>query len=111
MSPLSNPNPFDRLLAPSETPPDLSLPTPPPAQAEETVLLKRATFQLSETLLNDLDRYHLQWQLAQGKAHTPYKEVMVEAAIAFFLTSAAQNPKPWQALLDRWQASRRTARR
>jgi hypothetical protein len=47
-------------------------------------------FQLSEEVLKQLDRYHLQLQLELGKADAPYKEVIVEDAIAQFLANADQ---------------------
>jgi len=51
-------------------------------------VIRKSTFQLSEEILKQLDRYHLQLQLDLGKADAPYKEVIVEEAIAQFLVSA-----------------------
>jgi len=50
--------------------------------------IRKSTFQLSEEVLKQLDRYHLQLQLELGKADAPYKEVIVEEAIAQFLANA-----------------------
>ncbi len=52
--------------------------------------IRKSTFQLSEEVLKQLDRYHLQLQLELGKAEAPYKEVIVEEAIAQFLVNADQ---------------------
>ena len=52
--------------------------------------IRKSTFQLSEEVLKQLDRYHLQLQLELGKADAPYKEVIVEEAIAQFLVNADQ---------------------
>ena len=54
----------------------------------ESQQVRKSTFQLSEEVLKQLDRYHLQLQL--GKADAPYKEVIVEEAIAQFLANADQ---------------------
>ncbi len=50
--------------------------------------IRKSTFQLSEEVLKQLDRYHLQLQLELGKADAPYKEMIVEEAIAQFLANA-----------------------
>jgi hypothetical protein len=50
--------------------------------------IRKSTFQLSEEVLKQLDRYHLQLQIDLGKADAPYKEVIVEEAIAQFLIDA-----------------------
>lgn len=47
-------------------------------QAEK---LRKATFKLSQSVLEQLDTFHLQLQLELGKANAPYKEVIVEEAI------------------------------
>jgi hypothetical protein len=52
--------------------------------------IRKSTFQLSEEVLKQLDRYHLQLQIDLGKADAPYKEVIVEEAIAQFLAKADQ---------------------
>jgi hypothetical protein len=43
-------------------------------------------------VLEDLDRFQLQLQLELGKANTPYKEVIVEEAIAQWLAQAEKSP-------------------
>ncbi len=53
--------------------------------------LRKSTFQISETVLNQLDQLHLQLQLELGKANAPYKEVIVEAAIVQLLEQANSN--------------------
>ena len=50
--------------------------------------IRKSTFQLSEEVLKQLDRYHLQLQIDLGKTDAPYKEVIVEEAIAQFLVNA-----------------------
>ena len=47
--------------------------------------LRKATFQLNEEVLKQLDILHLQLQLELGKAEAPYKEVIVEEAIVELL--------------------------
>ncbi|GAB4351150.1 MAG: hypothetical protein Fur0042_19320 [Cyanophyceae cyanobacterium] len=69
--------------------------------------LKRGTFQVRESVLEELDRYHLELQLALGKANAPYKEVMVEAALVLFLESVRAEPGPWLDLLQEWQRRRK----
>uniref|UniRef100_B8HZ86 Uncharacterized protein n=1 Tax=Cyanothece sp. (strain PCC 7425 / ATCC 29141) TaxID=395961 RepID=B8HZ86_CYAP4 len=49
--------------------------------------IRKSTFQLSEEVLQRLDTFHLQLQLELGKANAPYKEVIVEAAIAHLLNT------------------------
>ena len=61
------------------------------SQQADKPTLKKATFQLSESVLQQLDIFHLQLQLELGKANTPYKEVMVEEAILMLLARASQN--------------------
>ena len=60
------------------------------SQEAKKSVIRKSTFQLSEEVLKQLDRYHLQLQLELGKADAPYKEVIVEEAIAQFLVSADQ---------------------
>lgn len=62
-------------------------------QKADKLVLKKATFQLSEEVLQDLDRLHLKLQLDMGKANAPYKEVMVEEAIANFLSDFERKRK------------------
>ena len=53
--------------------------------------IRKATFQLSEAVLQQLDKFHLQLQLELGKSSAPYKEVIVEEALAQFLEQARSN--------------------
>lgn len=68
--------------------------------------LKKATFQLDETLLKELDTFHLKLQLELGKENAPYKEVLVEAAIAQLLEQYQQAPKETLDTLQNRQANR-----
>lgn len=68
--------------------------------------LKKATFQLNETLLKELDTFHLKLQLELGKENTPYKEVLVEAAIAQLLEQYQQAPKATLDTLQTRQTNR-----
>nr|AZL96602.1 hypothetical protein [Anabaena sp. CCAP 1446/1C] len=51
----------------------------------EKLKLRKSTFQISETVLNQLDQVHLTLQLELGKAIAPYKEVIVEEALVQLL--------------------------
>ncbi|BBD70879.1 hypothetical protein NIES4070_72900 (plasmid) [Nostoc commune HK-02] len=53
----------------------------------EKVSLRKSTFQISEEVLHQLDKLHLTLQLELGKAHAPYKEVIVEEALVQLLES------------------------
>jgi hypothetical protein len=53
--------------------------------------LKKATYQLDESVIERLDRAYLQMSLDRGKQATPYKEVLVETAIAYFLDQLEEN--------------------
>ena len=64
--------------------------TKPESQEVKKSTIRKSTFQLSEEVLKQLDRFHLQLQLELGKADAPYKEVIVEEAIAQFLVNADQ---------------------
>lgn len=69
-------------------------------------IIKKATFQLSEEVLQRLDTFHLQLQLEMGKANTPYKEVMVEEAIAQLLEQAQRDRAKLIAALHQRQRQR-----
>ena len=69
------------------------------SQEAKKSVIRKSTFQLSEEVLKQLDRYHLQLQLELGKADAPYKEVIVEESIAQFLVNADQ--KTVDRLLER----------
>lgn len=64
-----------------ETQPD----SKPTSQQANKPTIRKATFQLSEALLEQLETYHLKLQLELGKVNAPYKEVIVEEAISQFL--------------------------
>jgi cobalamin biosynthesis protein CobT len=53
----------------------------------EKVSLRKSTFQISEEVLHQLDKLHLTLQLELGKAHAPFKEVIVEEALVQLLES------------------------
>lgn len=59
--------------------------------SQTTDKLRKATFKLSEPVLEQLDTFHLQLQLELGKANTPYKEVVVEEAISQLLEQVIQD--------------------
>ncbi len=63
----------------------------PASQPFEKPKLRKSTFQLGETVLHQLDQLHLMLQLELGKANAPYKEVIVEEAIAQLLERANFN--------------------
>ena len=54
--------------------------------------IRKATFQVDASILADLDRYHLQLQIEMGRRNAPYKEILVEEAIAQWLERAAKSP-------------------
>jgi hypothetical protein len=74
------------------------------SQEVDKPVIKKATFQLSEAVLQQLDTFHLQLQLELGKANAPYKEVIVEEAIAQLLGQASgDRAKLIEALRQRQQ--------
>jgi hypothetical protein len=54
--------------------------------------IRKATFQVDAAILEALDRYHLQLQIEMGRRNAPYKEIVVEEAIAQWLERAAKSP-------------------
>ncbi|MBD1848518.1 hypothetical protein [Leptolyngbya sp. FACHB-711] len=70
---------------PAPDPKEVNQPTSQPASKPT---IRKATFQISDAVLQQLDTFHLQLQLELGKANAPYKEVIVEEAIARILTQA-----------------------
>jgi hypothetical protein len=60
-------------------------------QLVDKLVLKKATFQIDSQVLQQLDRLHLKFQMENGKAEAPYKEVIVEEAIARFLAEINDN--------------------
>lgn len=69
--------------------------------------IRKATFQLNEAVLQQLDKFHLQLQLELGKGMTPYKEVIVEEAITRLLEQAQENPEELIAVLRLRQEKRK----
>ncbi len=69
--------------------------------------IRKATFQLSEAVLQQLDKFHLQLQLELGKGSAPYKEVIVEEALARLLEQAQENPEELIAVLRLRQEKRK----
>lgn len=65
----------------------------------KSLTLRKATFQLNEEVLKQLDVLHLQLQLELGKAEAPYKEVIVEEAIVELLKQ--DRAKMIEALMER----------
>ena len=61
------------------------------SQQVDKSVLKKATFQIDSQVLQQLDRLHLKFQMENGKAEAPYKEVIVEEAIARFLAEINDN--------------------
>lgn len=55
-------------------------------------VIRKATFQVDAAILEALDRYHLQLQIEMGRRNAPYKEILVEEAIAQWLERAAKSP-------------------
>jgi hypothetical protein len=55
-------------------------------------IIRKATFQVDAAILEALDRYHLQLQIEMGRRNAPYKEIVVEEAIAQWLERAAKSP-------------------
>lgn len=49
--------------------------------SQQAERLRKATFKLNESVLEQLDTFHLGLQLELGKVNAPYKEVIVEEAI------------------------------
>ena len=75
--------------------------------SQTTDKLRKATFKLSEPVLEQLDTFHLQLQLELGKANAPYKEVVVEEAISQLLEQVIQDRDSLIARLkERQQQSR-----
>jgi hypothetical protein len=61
-------------------------------QQAHNPVLRKATFQVDGAILDALDRYHLQLQIELGKRNAPYKEILVEEAIAQWLERATKSP-------------------
>jgi hypothetical protein len=79
----------------------------PTTQQAEKSAIRKATFQLNEAVLQQLDKFHLQLQLELGKGSAPYKEVIVEEAITQLLEQAQSNPEELIAVLRLRQEKRK----
>ncbi len=79
----------------------------PTTQPADKSAIRKATFQLSEAILQQLDKFHLQLQLELGKGSAPYKEVIVEEAITRLLEQAQSNPEELIAVLRLRQEKRK----
>ena len=79
----------------------------PTTQQAEKSAIRKATFQLNEAVLQQLDKFHLQLQLELGKGSAPYKEVIVEEAITQLLDQAQSNPEELIAVLRQRQEMRK----
>ena len=77
------------------------------SQPVNKTVIRKATFQLSEAVLQQLDKFHLQLQLELGKGSAPYKEVIVEEAITRLLEQAQENPEELIAVLRLRQEKRK----
>ena len=62
------------------------------SQTVGKLFLKKATFKLDSEVITALDRYHLQLQIDLGKQDAPYKETIVEEAIAQWLEQSEKSP-------------------
>ena len=51
-----------------------------------------------------MDRAYLQMSLERGRQNTPYKEVLVEEAIALFLEQLEENPDLIEQVLQRQES-------
>jgi len=69
--------------------------------------IRKATFQLSEAVLQQLDKFHLELQLELGKGSAPYKEVIVEEALVRLLEQAQENPEELITVLRQRQEKRK----
>lgn len=76
-------------------------------QQVEKSVIRKATLQLDAAVLKRLDTFHLQLQLELRKGDTPYKEVIVEEAIARFLEQADENRDELMAALRQRQGMRK----
>ena len=76
-------------------------------QTDEKSTIRKATFQLNEVVLQQLERFHLQLQLELGKGGTPYKEVIVEEAIARLLEQVNDNRDELVSALQKRQKMRK----
>jgi hypothetical protein len=62
------------------------------SQEPDKPTTRKATYQIDNSVLDALDRYHLQLQIDMGKRKAPYKEIVVEEAIAQWLERVEKSP-------------------
>jgi hypothetical protein len=62
------------------------------SQESDKPTTRKATYQIDDSVLDALDRYHLQLQIDMGKRKAPYKEIVVEEAIAQWLERVEKSP-------------------
>jgi hypothetical protein len=62
------------------------------SQESDKLTTRKATYQIDDSILDALDRYHLQLQMDMGKRKAPYKEIVVEEAIAQWLERVEKSP-------------------
>ena len=93
---------FEQFNKPTSQPDDKST-----SQQVNKPAIRKATFQLSEAVLQQLDKFHLQLQLELGKGSAPYKEVIVEEAITRLLEQAQENPEELITVLRQRQEKRK----
>lgn len=77
------------------------------SQAASNSAIRKATFQLNELVLQQLEKFHLQLQLELGKNEAPYKEVIVEEALTRLLEQVDENREELVAALRQRQAMRK----
>lgn len=64
--------------------------------------VKKLSAQIDVTVWEELHRFYLQLQMDLGQANAPFKEVIVEEAIAHLLTYASENREAvLQSLMER----------
>jgi hypothetical protein len=71
-------------------------------KSESQLVYKKTSLQLREDVVDALDTYHLGLQVQLGKKKAPFKETVIEEAIAQFLERANKSPEnALKALFDR----------
>ncbi len=73
----------------------------------DKLTLRKVTFQIQESVVNRLDKLHLQLQLDLGKTNAPYKEVIVEEAISRLLEEMESNREELLEVLQKRQSQRK----
>ena len=101
------------VLEPPVKPEPVIIPTPPEPESiktdgqkvkklESQISYRKTSLQLREDVVDALDNYHLGLQVQLGKKNAPFKETVIEEAIAQFLEEAKKSPEAvLKALSDR----------